>query len=71
MFNKNEFEIKDETNEEKQENNMALGIAFGALAGSVSVMILSIFAHIGWGILSMGICLFGGMVIGMNIPKKK
>lgn len=71
MLNKKDFEIRDEESSSEQGNHMTLGIAFGTLAGSVGMMILSTFGHIGWGVLCIGIGLLGGMIIGVNIPKKK
>ena len=67
---KNTFEFEAEEKDEKRANYMALGMCFGAMAGSVGLCILAMFGKIAWGGLSVGIGLLAGMLIGMAIPKK-
>ena len=69
-MSKNTFEF-EEQKDEKKANYMALGMCFGAMAGSVGMCILAMFGKIGWGGLSVGIGLIAGMLIGMAIPKKR
>ena len=59
-----------EENESVEGNYMALGMAFGTLAGCVGMAVLAMFGQLVWGALSICAGLFGGMIIGMLIPKK-
>lgn len=54
----------------KKSNNMALGMCFGAMAGSIGMLVFAMFDQLVWGscVLSLGIVF--GMLVGMKLPKK-
>lgn len=70
-MNKDELEIEENENGQKQENYMVLGMSFGVIVGSVAMAILAMFGQIAWGGMCIGIGSLLGMLIGMVIPKKK
>lgn len=63
-------EDKRKNGDEKKTNNMALGMCFGAMVGSIGMLVLAMFGQLVWGscVLSLGIVV--GMLIGMQLPKK-
>jgi hypothetical protein len=69
-MNKDNDKCKNEKKNDEQKNYRALGMAFGMLAGSVAMAVLSIFGHLLLGSVFVIIGMLSGMVIGTSIPKK-
>jgi hypothetical protein len=70
MANTKDDKRKNAEKDKKQENYMALGMAFGIVAGAAAMVVLATFGQIVWGGACISIGMILGMVIGMSIPKK-